>query len=46
MPVKYVGRAQQEREERDNSHARFFRLYLFIAVVAMIVSCAIAMFQP
>lgn len=46
MPVKHVGKAQQEREERDNNNGKFFRLYFFIAFVAMIVSCAIAMFQP
>ena len=46
MSVKHVGKAQQEREQRDDNNGRFFRLYALIAAVALIVSCAIAMFQP
>ena len=46
MSVKHVGKAQQEREERESGNKRFFWLYFYVAIVAMIVSCAIAMFQP
>lgn len=45
MPVKHYGKASQEREQRDNSNAKFVRLYVWIAAITLIVSLAIAFFQ-
>lgn len=46
MSVKHVGKAQQEREMIEGKSRSFVKLYVWLAVIAMIVSCAIAMFQP
>lgn len=46
MPVKHVGKAQQERESKNSESKAFIEMMGCIAVVALIVSCALHFIVP